>query len=104
MSPPPCTFLSRVTAQVVHPDLLEVLGMASDVTAASAGAFDVTVGPLVDLWGFGPPGPRPLDSFGTAPSLPLDDEVTEARARSRVRWSSSRPTSRKKVSMTAASK
>lgn len=34
--------------------LLEVLGSASRISASTGGAFDVTVGPLVDLWGFGP--------------------------------------------------
>jgi len=34
--------------------LLEVLNSASLISTASQGAFDVTVGPLVDLWGFGP--------------------------------------------------
>lgn len=34
--------------------LLEVLDSASRISTASEGAFDVTVGPLVDLWGFGP--------------------------------------------------
>ncbi len=28
----------------------------------SDGAFDITVGPLVDAWGFGPEGPIPVDS------------------------------------------
>lgn len=36
------------------PGLLEVLGKATQISSASQGAFDVTVGPLVDLWGFGP--------------------------------------------------
>ena len=31
-----------------------VLGTALETSAASGGAFDVTVGPLVNLWGFGP--------------------------------------------------
>jgi len=31
-----------------------VLGQAIETSAASAGAFDATVGPLVNLWGFGP--------------------------------------------------
>ena len=31
---------------------------ALELGAATAGAFDVTVGPLVNLWGFGPDGPR----------------------------------------------
>ena len=34
--------------------LLEVLDSASRISTASQGALDVTVGPLVDLWGFGP--------------------------------------------------
>ena len=36
------------------PGLLEVLASASRISTATHGAFDVTVGPLVDLWGFGP--------------------------------------------------
>ena len=36
------------------PGLLDVLDSASRISTASQGAFDVTVGPLVDLWGFGP--------------------------------------------------
>jgi thiamine biosynthesis lipoprotein len=36
------------------PGLLEVLASASRISTASQGAFDVTVEPLVDLWGFGP--------------------------------------------------
>ena len=34
--------------------LFEVLDSASRISTATQGAFDVTVGPLVDLWGFGP--------------------------------------------------
>jgi thiamine biosynthesis lipoprotein len=34
--------------------LLEVLDSASRISTSNQGAFDVTVGPLVDLWGFGP--------------------------------------------------
>src|SRR5690242_14638828 len=34
--------------------LSEVLDKAARISTASQGAFDVTVGPLVDLWGFGP--------------------------------------------------
>jgi len=35
------------------PGLLEVLDSASRISTSTQGAFDVTVGPLVDLWGFG---------------------------------------------------
>ena len=34
--------------------LIEVLDSASRISTSTQGAFDVTVGPLVDLWGFGP--------------------------------------------------
>lgn len=34
--------------------LLEVLDSASRISTSTQGAFDVTVGPLVDVWGFGP--------------------------------------------------
>jgi thiamine biosynthesis lipoprotein len=35
-------------------DLARVFGIAKEVSAASRGAFDITVAPVVDLWGFGP--------------------------------------------------
>ncbi|MEJ2089482.1 MAG: FAD:protein FMN transferase, partial [Gammaproteobacteria bacterium] len=34
--------------------LAEVVEVARQLSVLSGGAFDVTVGPLVDLWGFGP--------------------------------------------------
>ncbi len=37
----------------VSSSLAEVLQQAQDVSRASGGYFDVTVGPLVDVWGFG---------------------------------------------------
>ncbi len=40
----------------VSADLLEVVGEAQRVARLSGGAFDITVGPLVDAWGFGPRG------------------------------------------------
>lgn len=38
----------------VSPALFEVLQISQSVSEASQGAFDVTVGGLVNLWGFGP--------------------------------------------------
>lgn len=39
---------------IVSTDLLAVVDKAIRVSHLSGGAFDVTVGPLVNLWGFGP--------------------------------------------------
>ncbi|WP_246156286.1 FAD:protein FMN transferase [Thiohalocapsa marina] len=38
----------------VSPELAQVVATAQSISRASDGAFDVTVGPLVNLWGFGP--------------------------------------------------
>jgi len=50
----------------------KVLAAALDVAEKSGGAFDPAMGTLVDLWGFGPPGPRS--------DLPNDTEIAAARA------------------------
>ncbi len=38
----------------IDPELAAVMGYALSLAERSGGAYDVTVGPLVDLWGFGP--------------------------------------------------
>jgi thiamine biosynthesis lipoprotein len=43
-----------------------VLEHALDIAASSGGAYDPTVGPLVDLWGFGPPGGTAMAPSGSA--------------------------------------
>ncbi|MBL0169498.1 MAG: FAD:protein FMN transferase [Gemmatimonadaceae bacterium] len=51
--------LNRDTANtpvVLSAPLAEVMRQSIAVSQASGGAFDVTVGPLVDAWGFGPAG------------------------------------------------
>lgn len=56
----PSSELSRFNQHVstepfpVSRELLEVLTTAHEVSERSAGAFDVTVAPFVDAWGFGP--------------------------------------------------
>jgi len=46
---------SKITDwQVFSEDLYRVIEHGTQVSAISNGAFDVTVGPLVNLWGFGP--------------------------------------------------
>lgn len=44
---------SADTAFVLPPEFTDVLACALDVAAASDGAFDPTISPLVALWGFG---------------------------------------------------
>lgn len=56
----------------VSPELFALFTLARDVNAASGGAFDVTVGPLVNLWGF---GPEKLPD-----RVPSDDEIANAQA------------------------
>jgi len=38
----------------VSPELFDLMLSANSISKQSEGAFDVTVGPLVNLWGFGP--------------------------------------------------
>ncbi len=62
--------------QPVPADLARVVALARQVSDESAGAFDVTVGPLVNLWGFGP-----AKSGGRLGKLPADAEIEAARER-----------------------
>jgi thiamine biosynthesis lipoprotein len=55
-------------------EFARVLDCAIDIAQASDGAFDPTLGPLVDLWGFG--------SAGTPRRVPAAVDVAGARARS----------------------
>ncbi len=78
----PSSQLSRFNASsatdwfLVSPELLAVVKAAQAVSEASSGAFDITVGPLVNLWGFGP--------TVSADVLPSAAEIQAARAR--VGW------------------
>lgn len=54
--------------QTIPADLYEVLKLARTVSRKSAGAFDITVGPLVNLWGFG------SDKFDDK-AIPPDHEI-----------------------------
>lgn len=45
---------SENSSFTISPDLAEVLSISLSIHQSSGGLFDVTVGPLVNLWGFGP--------------------------------------------------
>lgn len=38
----------------ISPELMTVLAISKTLHVATGGAFDITIGPLVNLWGFGP--------------------------------------------------
>lgn len=48
------------------PFMLPILEKSKEVFETTAGAFDPTVGPLVNIWGFGPGGPVLKDSVDIA--------------------------------------
>lgn len=70
--------------------LREVLKAAIEIGTQSEGAFDITVGPLVNLWGFGPE---------VHPDrIPLESDIATARARSgldKITLSETQPVIRK---------
>lgn len=46
----------------IHKDFFHVLSFSMDVAKKTQGSFDPTLGPLVNLWGFGPDGKRKVPS------------------------------------------
>ncbi|WP_223423084.1 FAD:protein FMN transferase [Alcanivorax limicola] len=62
------------TWQRIPPDFATVLSTSLRLAEISEGAFDPTVGPLVNLWGFGPEGRRQ--------QAPDAEAIAEARRRS----------------------
>lgn len=57
----------------LSPALAQVLRKALEVAEKSGGAYDITVGPLVNLWKFGP------DSENAPERFPTDAEIQTAR-------------------------
>lgn len=62
----------------VPPDLYAVVKVAQDISAASGGAYDITVSPLVDVWGFGPR--HTAQEAGVIWHPPSPSEIEEARS------------------------
>lgn len=69
------------TWHAVPPDFARVLEAALALSQESDGAFDPTVGPLVNLWGFGPTGRR-----DQAPSAQERDAVRARVGWQRLQW------------------
>lgn len=63
----------ETTPFAVSGPLLEVMARAAEISARTDGAFDITVGPLVNAWGFGPDA--------TPSREPTDEELEALRAR-----------------------
>jgi FAD:protein FMN transferase len=74
----------------LSPETFEVFKWSVDVGALTGGALDVTVGPLVDAWGFGPSGPR-----STAPSNQEIARLREAIGLDRIELNPAAKTVRK---------
>ncbi len=55
--------------------MIKVLQLSDEIRKLTLGAFDITVGPLVDLWGF---GSEPDLPFGQLPTL---EEIRDAKSR-----------------------
>ena len=60
---------TATTPQPVSDGMRRVVGKALEISAQSDGVYDITVGPLVNLWGFGPVKRQ---------DKPADSEIAEA--------------------------
>ncbi len=58
--------------QPVSSDLLYVLSLSQKISHLSSGSFDITVAPLVNLWGFGPKAQRS--------KIPSEETIASVRA------------------------
>jgi len=72
--------LSRLNQQgvgvpfIASEHLMAVLRLAKQIGEESNGAFDISIGPLVNLWGFGP------GEIVRAEDVPSDEEIAAAQA------------------------
>ena len=54
----------------VSADMMNVIKRADEINKITEGAFDITVGPLVELWGFG--------TKGAVLKMPQDEDINQA--------------------------
>lgn len=59
----------------LSPDLVKLIGFAFNLSRKTNGRYDVTCGPLINLWGFGPNGEK---------KVPVDSDVEAAKTISGV--------------------
>lgn len=94
----PDSELSRLNASssidwiAVSQQLCDVIAQTLEVSVLTDGAFDVTVGPLVNLWGFGPDG-----SISTPPSAGDIEVAATAVGYRGLHTDCSRPAIRKDI-------
>ena len=64
----------------VSPALFDVLTMSLELSWLTNGAFDITIGPLVNLWGFGSKSENVVSKMGKG-SIPSDQEIARLLAK-----------------------
>ena len=70
--------LSRLNRSELHQtfplssETLEVLALSKEIESQSAGAFDISLAPVVELWGFG--------ATGTTTEIPAEEAISTALA------------------------
>ncbi len=57
--------------QPVPPELAQIVKIARDIASKTGGALDITLAPLIDLWGFGAAGP--------SASIPTESQIAAAK-------------------------
>ena len=62
------------------PELLDVASLSLDISELSDGAYDVTVGPLVNVWGFGPRDAK------VQPNQAAGNEMQDIKAPEFLQW------------------
>lgn len=65
----------RLDWQTISQDLLRVIEIAQSVSVSSNGAFDITISPLIDLWGFGAAKNNQIDI-----AVPDDEVINNLKA------------------------
>ena len=62
----------------VSREFAQVVESAQEISRLTGGAFDITVGPLVELWGFGPASDSPAGQSTSA--IPSPEQIAATRA------------------------